>query len=53
MLPESPQITSFIIRFVHNVATEDAHAIRGTVRHILSHEEVNFSNWREAVRFMN
>jgi hypothetical protein len=53
MLPGSPQITSFIIRFIHSETNEDEQPIRGSVRHILSHQEIHFTSWQEAVRFIN
>ena len=53
MLPGSPQITSFIIRFVHSDPAEGEQPIRGSVRHILSHQQIHFTHWQEAVHFIN
>jgi hypothetical protein len=56
MKPDTaPSIHSFIIRFV----VEASHpkdgappAYHGAIRHIQSAEELNFTEWREAVEFM-
>ena len=56
-LPIPPTITSFVIRFV--LAPESEHpkdgslpAYRGTIRHIQTEQELNFSSWQEAVAFI-
>ena len=51
----APTIYSFIIRFVveepsHTEGTEPGY--HGAIRHIQSAEEMNFSEWHEAVEFM-
>jgi hypothetical protein len=50
----SPNISSFVIRFVIDSAIgEQSHQpYRGAIRHIQSDEELNFSNWEEAVTFI-
>jgi hypothetical protein len=52
--PLSPNISSFVIRFVvDSAAGEQSHLpYRGAIRHIQSDEELNFSNWEEAVSFI-
>ena len=56
--PALPYITSFIIRFVVSSAPMEADQSRqintyyGAIRHIQSDEELNFSNWEEAVQFI-
>lgn len=48
-----PQISSFIIRFVLEETHTDEKTYRGTIRHIQTAEEVNFSEWREATEFIH
>jgi hypothetical protein len=55
MMPDfPPTIYSFIIRFVveDNAADHGQPTYHGAIRHIQSAEELNFSEWREAVEFM-
>ena len=56
MKPElAPTIYSFIIRFVvedPSPAEGSQPAYHGAIRHIQSAEEMNFSEWQEAVEFM-
>jgi hypothetical protein len=50
-----PAIKSFIIRFVVEdspQASIDQPKYRGAIRHIQTDEELNFSNWQEAVEFI-
>jgi len=50
-----PNISSFVIRFVIDSAAtgEQGHQpYRGAIRHIQTDEEMNFSNWEEAVTFI-
>jgi hypothetical protein len=50
-----PCISSFIIRFVvehPGTASPQQPAYRGSIRHIQSDEEMNFSSWREAQAFI-
>jgi hypothetical protein len=51
-----PNISSFVIRFVID-RSDDAHpdsaTYRGSIRHIQSDEEMNFSAWNEAVAFIH
>ena len=51
----SPSITSFVIRFVMDETLPDKDTqscYRGAIRHIQSDEEMNFSNWEDAVAFI-
>jgi hypothetical protein len=51
----APTIYSFIIRFVVDDGSPapGAHAAyHGAIRHIQSAEEVNFTEWHEAVEFL-
>jgi hypothetical protein len=50
----TPVIYSFIIRFVMDeVPAEGGQATyHGAIRHIQSAEEISFSEWKEAVEFM-
>lgn len=51
----SPTISSFVIRFVVEAATERELAqplIHGAIRHVQSDETVNFSLWEDAVAFI-
>lgn len=50
-----PNISSFVIRFVvHSPAAgeQSQQTYRGAIRHIQTEEEMNFSNWEEAVSFI-
>lgn len=52
-----PTITSFVIRFVLTSEGEllegsPLPAYRGTIRHIQTEQELNFSSWQEAVAFI-
>ena len=49
----TPLISSFIIRFVVDEMPSDVVAYHGTVRHIQTAEEINFTEWREAMEFMH
>lgn len=50
----SPNISSFVIRFVVDSAAGEQNRppYRGAIRHIQTDEELNFSNWEEAVIFI-
>lgn len=50
----TPSISSFVIRFVVDSAGayERPSLYHGSIRHIQSAEELNFSVWQEAVEFM-
>lgn len=48
-----PQISSFIIRFVMEETPAEEKSYRGTIRHIQTAEEINFSEWHEATEFMH
>jgi len=49
-----PLVTSFILRFVQEKpdAGQDSSSYRGTIRHIQSDEEVQFTHWEDAVNFI-
>ena len=49
-----PNISSFVIRFVVDGAAGEQKpaSYRGAIRHIQTEEELNFSNWEEAVTFI-
>ncbi len=53
------QITSFVVRFVHQEPGEPADELapapsrfRGSIRHVQSDEEISFTHWQDAVNFM-
>ena len=57
METQSPLISSFVIRFVMNKASEDLEvagqpSYRGSIRHIQSEEELHFHAWEDAVEFI-
>jgi hypothetical protein len=50
-----PIISSFVIRFVVDDASDKdvtSLSYRGSIRHIQSEEELNFSLWQDAVEFI-
>jgi len=50
----SPHITSFVIRFIHDQpeSKQEIPSFRGTVHHVQSNQEIPFTNWRDAVEFI-
>ncbi len=51
-MPENhPQITSFVIRFVH--PESETGEYRGSISHVETDEQIIFVNWEDAVDFMN
>jgi len=51
----TPTISSFVIRFVMDSSAEAGRIhppYRGAIRHIQTDDEMNFSNWEEAVTFI-
>ena len=48
----APLISSFIIRFVLD-ETPAQPKYHGTIRHIQTAEEINFTEWHEATEFMH
>jgi hypothetical protein len=55
-IEQPPNITSFVIRFVHAgpaLETSLASKYRGTIRHVQTDQEVTFTHWHEAVEFIN
>ena len=52
---QPPIISSFVIRFVVDSAApgeQSQQPYRGAIRHIQTDEEINFSDWEEAVIFI-
>ena len=49
----APLISSFIIRFVVDESPTQPLAYHGTIRHIQTAEEINFTHWYEATEFMH
>jgi len=51
---QPPDITSFVIRFVHPPASGRVKRIEyhGSIRHIQTNRELNFTRWEEAVSFI-
>jgi len=49
-----PNIVSFVIRFVQDdpVSKAGEPAYRGSVRHIQTDSEITFTNWEDAMVFM-
>ena len=51
---QTPDITSFVIRFVHPTAPgrEKIGKYHGSIRHVQTNREINFTRWEEAVSFI-
>lgn len=51
---ETPTITSFVIRFVQDapLANRGGSALRGTIHHVQSNQEIPFTRWEDAVEFI-
>ncbi len=49
-----PAISSFVIRFVRESAedSEESASYRGAIRHVQTDEEVGFTQWQDAVNFI-
>ena len=47
----SPEITSFVVRFVHSGPPENA-ALRGSILNVQTNQEQPFLRWEEAVAFI-
>ena len=47
----SPEITSFVVRFVHSGPPENA-ALRGSILNVQTNQEQPFLHWEEAVAFI-
>lgn len=47
----SPEITSFVVRFVHSGPPENA-ALRGSILNVQTNHEQSFLHWEEAVAFI-
>ncbi|NUM44766.1 MAG: hypothetical protein HUU38_08655 [Anaerolineales bacterium] len=52
MTEPTPEINSFVIRFVHSALEENPAHLRGSIRHIQSNEEKTFILWQEAEQFI-
>jgi hypothetical protein len=51
--PASPQITSFVIRFVHSDSPPELNpGYRGYITHVQSDKELVFNHWEDAVAFI-
>jgi hypothetical protein len=51
--PQIPNITSFVIRFVHTEpGSPPGAACRGSVTHIQTNQELSFTHWADAVAFI-
>lgn len=50
----SPNITSFVIRFVHEPSSSSEKPVfyRGTIHHVQSNQEIPFTRWKDAVEFI-
>jgi len=48
----SPQVESFVLRFVRDVSDPDASAWRGVVVHVQSNTASNFTDFADAVAFI-
>jgi hypothetical protein len=50
----TPRITSFVIRFVHeeSFSKDEFDTWRGAIRHVQTEQEVTFTQWVEALQFM-
>ncbi len=53
MMNDSPNISSFVIRFVHEPADTGKSTYRGTIRHVQSNQELVFTEWKEATNFIH
>jgi hypothetical protein len=58
-LAGKPSITSFVVRFIHeggeSPGSQDegtSIAYRGAIRHVQTDEEIIFTRWEDAVRFI-
>lgn len=51
----SPEISSFVLRFVQEepVSLADQSIFRGSIRHIQTDQELSFTHWHDAVKFMS
>jgi hypothetical protein len=47
----SPEITSFVVRFVHSGPPDNA-ALRGSILNVQTNQELPFLRWEEAVAFI-
>ncbi|MBP6788593.1 MAG: hypothetical protein KA170_13455 [Candidatus Promineofilum sp.] len=47
----SPEITSFVVRFVHSGPPENV-ALRGSILNVQTNQEQPFLHWEEAVAFI-
>jgi len=47
-----PDITSFVLRFIHEPDTNTTPAYRGSIRHVQTDDELSFTDWQDAVNFI-
>ncbi|GAB4581790.1 MAG: hypothetical protein Fur0022_45400 [Anaerolineales bacterium] len=52
MTEPTPEINSFILRFVHSHPEDASAHLRGSIRHIQSNEEKAFTHWQEVEQFV-
>lgn len=52
MTEPTPEINSFILRFVHSHPEDASAHLRGSIRHIQSNEEKAFIHWNEVEQFV-
>ena len=52
MTEPTPEIDSFIIRFVHSHLEDTSAHLRGSIRHIQTNEEKAFTHWQEVEQFV-
>ena len=51
-MDHSPNISSFVVRFIVQEESLGHLSLRGSIRHIQSNQEINFNRWQEAETFM-
>jgi hypothetical protein len=58
-IPPTPEITSFVIRFIHQGVPDPGDPkpgagllMRGTIRNVQTNEEIDFTRWQDAVEFI-
>lgn len=51
-MESTPTVSSFLIRFVQEYPSNMPQNYRGTIRHIQTSQEISFTRWEDAVRFI-
>ena len=51
MEESSPEITSFVVRFIHSGPPENT-TLRGSILNVQTNQELPFLHWEEAVDFI-